>query len=96
MTNQETPKIDIALDQFNAVLEKKHEHISTNGAKWYIISDNHLVCASKIFNGKCLVIEHAESKSTLYGAEDGDLFYPEDFNTVDDRVEAMRREVYED
>lgn len=81
-----------------ATLAKKYEKIEFNGQKveaWFKINDSHFVHVDLLSdnNFNCLVLEHAESMDQRYLAEDGDLLYPQDFDSENQLIEAMIKEI---
>ncbi len=73
---------------------KPNEFEGTQKEIWFTIGGNHFVHVDKITGGKgCILLEHAESMEQRYLAEDGDLFYPEDFKTDEALIEAILKEI---
>ena len=88
MMSKEKEKLIELKSSIEALLEKDYETFSEDGKKWYMISENCIVHIDMILgeNFDCLVPEFTASKDTLCIAEDGELYYPKDFQTDEEMI----------
>lgn len=101
MTNTGKKSLEEVSVKVEAALAEKYEKIEFKGSEienWFKINDNHFVRVDKMMgdNYDCLLLEHAESLKQRYLAEDGDLFYPGDFESEEKLIEAMLKEASEE
>ncbi len=77
-------------------MKKRYSFVTVNGATWFTKPNGRLFALSRLGHEdpwNCYVIEHAASLDELIGAEDGGLFYPEDYSDKESMLEDMIQEV---
>ena len=67
-----------------------------DGENWFIVDDNHLFQLKCLLDEhkSCLVVRRAKSAEETQSAEDGEHFYPADYQTVDSLIHAILKEVW--
>lgn len=63
------------------------------GRKWYRVKEGYHIHPELIRSMGGMVIEHAIAPDTVYVAEDGDVFYFEDYKTVEEMIIKIEKEI---
>ena len=85
-------------EEICAFVEKKYgkpEMQDRFGRKWYRVKEGYLIHPELIRSMGGMVIEHAEAPYSVYAAEDGDVFYFEDYMTAEEMIGNIENEINE-
>lgn len=90
MTQKET-SLEKNKNQLIEVLSNKYETTEIRGEKWHKIKENRYVHITVLFGNdwNCFVTECAYGLDKIGCAEDLDMYYPEDFGTIQELANAI-------
>lgn len=63
------------------------------GKEWYRVKEGYHIHPDLLGSIGGMVIEHARDPMTVYAAEDGDIFYFEDYTSVEEMIRRIENEI---